>query len=316
MEYKVLGKTGFLASRLCFGSLTLGPLQRNMSVEAGAKLIVEAYNQGINIIDTAELYDTYKYINKALRYIPREKYFIIAKSYAYDRKTAEFSLNKALREIGVNYLDGFLLHEQEGEFTLKGHKGAIDYFLEQKKKGVIKNFGISTHYVAGVMACVKRNDIDIIHPLVNMDSIGIQDGNVQDMMKAIGMAKDKDIGIYSMKALGGGNLISKYKEALNFVLNLEEIDSIAIGMQSVEEIEANVSMLSSRIVPYELEKKLSKINRKVVIDSWCIGCGNCERKCAYNAIKLVNGKAMVDRSKCLVCSYCAGYCPEFCIKVI
>lgn len=287
-----------------------------MSIEDGAKLIVKAYEEGVNIIDTAELYDTYKFVKEALKYIPREKYFIVAKSYAYDRQTAQNSLNKALNNMGIKYVDAFLLHEQEGEYTLKGHQEAIDYFLEQKTIGTIRNFGISTHYVAGVLACAKRDDIDIIHPLVNIDSIGIQDGTVDDMIAAINKAKEKNIGIYSMKALGGGNLISKYHEALDFVLKLDCVDSIAIGMQSVEEIKANTSMLESGMIPEALKVNLSKKNRKLIIDSWCIGCGNCQAKCSYGAIKVVNGKAQVEHSKCLVCSYCAGYCPEFCIKVI
>lgn len=316
MEYKVLGRTGFLASRLCFGSLTLGPLQKNMSIDVGANLIVEAFRLGVNIIDTAELYDTYKYVKEALKSIPRDKYFIVAKSYAYSRETAEKSLNKALEGMGINYVDAFLLHEQESEHTLRGHQEAIEYFMEKKAEGIIGNFGISTHYVAGVLACANRDDIDLIHPLVNIDSIGIQDGNVDDMIVAIKKAKAKNIGIYSMKALGGGNLITKYNEAINFVMDIDDIDSIAMGMQSIEEIQANVSMLEKRTISKELAKKINKKNRQLIIDSWCIGCGNCQSRCSYGAIKVVDGKAIVDHDKCLVCSYCAGECPEFCIKVI
>ncbi|HHX74544.1 MAG TPA: aldo/keto reductase, partial [Firmicutes bacterium] len=36
MEYRILGKTGIHVSRLCFGTLTLGPLQSNLPLEQGA----------------------------------------------------------------------------------------------------------------------------------------------------------------------------------------------------------------------------------------------------------------------------------------
>ncbi|MFQ7281964.1 MAG: 4Fe-4S binding protein [Christensenellales bacterium] len=51
------------------------------------------------------------------------------------------------------------------------------------------------------------------------------------------------------------------------------------------------------------------------VADWCIGCGTCERRCQAQAIRVVNGKAIPDLDKCVLCGYCAGSCPEFCIKV-
>lgn len=61
---------------------------------------------------------------------------IFTKSYAYDSKTAEDSLAKALKELNTDYIDGFLLHEQESEHTLRGHIWRPQNFKprEQKKK--------------------------------------------------------------------------------------------------------------------------------------------------------------------------------------
>ncbi|HOK43584.1 MAG TPA: aldo/keto reductase, partial [Thermoclostridium caenicola] len=50
MEYRFLGKTGIKVSRLCFGALVIGPLQRNLSVEEGAAVIEEALRLGVNFI--------------------------------------------------------------------------------------------------------------------------------------------------------------------------------------------------------------------------------------------------------------------------
>ncbi|MBQ1501563.1 MAG: 4Fe-4S binding protein, partial [Firmicutes bacterium] len=33
------------------------------------------------------------------------------------------------------------------------------------------------------------------------------------------------------------------------------------------------------------------------------------------AIKMMNGQPEFDRSKCLLCGYCADACPEFAIRV-
>ncbi len=55
MKKHSLGKTGIKVTELCFGALPIGPLQLNISVEKGAKLIRAALERGINFIDTASL---------------------------------------------------------------------------------------------------------------------------------------------------------------------------------------------------------------------------------------------------------------------
>ena len=62
MVYRELGHTGLMVSRLCFGGLVIGPLQKNLSVEEGGEVIAEAFRLGVNFIDTADLYDTYPLI--------------------------------------------------------------------------------------------------------------------------------------------------------------------------------------------------------------------------------------------------------------
>ncbi|HRU42362.1 MAG TPA: aldo/keto reductase, partial [Candidatus Diapherotrites archaeon] len=58
MDYRILGSTGLRVSRLCFGSLTIGPLQAGLDIEEGASVIRAAFDMGVNFIDTAELYRT------------------------------------------------------------------------------------------------------------------------------------------------------------------------------------------------------------------------------------------------------------------
>ncbi len=67
LERIKLGNTGIEVSRLCFGSLTMTPFQANLTTEEGAYLIEYAYSRGINFLDTAEIYDNYHYIRRALK---------------------------------------------------------------------------------------------------------------------------------------------------------------------------------------------------------------------------------------------------------
>lgn len=50
MQTVKLGASGLQVSKLCFGTLTMSPLQRNMSPEEGARLLVYAYERGVRFL--------------------------------------------------------------------------------------------------------------------------------------------------------------------------------------------------------------------------------------------------------------------------
>jgi len=303
MDYRYLGNSGLLVSRLCFGSLTMGPLQAKLSIEEGAALLKEAFDRGINFVDTAELYNNYEYIKHAIK-SRRDKVIISAKSYAYSTETAEVSLQKAMKELNTDYIDIFSLHEH------------LAYFIKAKEKGYIRAVGISTHNVAAVVAALRYPEIQIIHPILNIAGLGIIDGSKDEMLEAIEHAAKAGKGIYSMKALGGGNLIHSAKECFDFVLSNQNIHSVAVGMQSIAEIINNIAVFEGREAPEEVKNQINNKQRKLLIDSWCNGCGSCIDKCQQKALKLVDGKTQVNSEKCVLCGYCSAYCADFCIKII
>ena len=315
MKRYPLGNTGISVSKICFGSLTMGPLQRNLSANEGASLIEYAYERGVNFIDTAELYETYAHIKAALKNIQREDFIIASKCYAYSEETAQQSFEKALREMGTDYVDVFMLHEQMSEHTIRGHYEAIEYFLKMKQEGKIRAFGISTHYVSGVLGAMKYPEIQIVHPITNVNGLGIQDGTRVDMEMALKRYKETGGGILGMKPLGGGNLLSSVDACFDYILKQNYIDSIAFGMQSFDEIDYNIKRVNGEQIPEQLALKVAKNDKKLQIADWCIGCGACVKKCDHKALSLEGQMAVVDRSRCVLCGYCSSVCPEFCIKV-
>lgn len=315
MQYRKLGGSGLVVSRLCFGTLTIGPLQRNMDLHEGAGLIRMALDMGVNFIDTAEIYGCYPYIEKALRGYTGEV-IIATKSYAHTGKDMERSLYRAMRALKRDCIDIFLLHEQESYFTIKGHIEALDFLLGAREKGLVKAVGISTHFVAGVRAAASIPEIDVIHPIINMAGIGIQDGNLQDMLDAISLAYAMGKGIYGMKCLGGGHLIPEARRAMEFILSLDELSSVAVGMQAREEILYNVQLFSGNRPEPELADAIGRKPRSLHVEEWCRGCGKCVEKCMAGALRVIDGKVQVNNRLCRLCGYCAAACPEFCIKVI
>lgn len=50
------------------------------------------------------------------------------------------------------------------------------------------------------------------------------------------------------------------------------------------------------------------------IDSNCSGCGLCVEKCSFNAITLINSKAVLNKALCRDCGICIDICPTGAIK--
>lgn len=313
MELNKLGYTGIKVSKLCFGTLTVGPHQKDFPPEAAADLFSQAFQLGVNFFDTAEIYDTYRHLAPAVRKFP--EMVIASRSYAVTAAAMRESIDKARKELGRDYIDLFGLHEVENAATLRGHREALDYLIKAKADGIIRAIMISTHTVAGVRAGATEPAIDVIHPLLNRDGFGLRDGSVADMIAAIRTAREFGKGIYGMKVLAGGHLINDVPAAFAFINELDCVDAVAVGMQSLAEVKLNLALLAGLPPPPDLESQISRAERRLHIAGWCQGCGRCVAECDFNALTLTGGRVQVDSSKCVCCGYCARVCPEFCLKI-
>jgi len=334
LEQRALGRTGLDVSRLCFGTLTLSPAQAGFSADAGGELLSYAFQHGVTFWDTAEIYDTYPHIRAALRRLT-QKPVISTKTYAWDVASASASLEKARQALDLDVIDIFLLHEQETSLTLDGHREAFAWLVEQKARGLIRAVGISTHAVEPVLAITAAvnpdasvpsvwhdldpgpyREADVIHPLLNMRGIGLIDGTADAMAAACANAHAAGLGIYGMKMLGGGHLLPDFDAAVNYGLSLDFADAYAVGMQSEAEIDMNIALFSGQPVDPELLAATRQRRRRLVIGDWCTGCGACIERCGEHALRLENGRAQVDGSRCIFCGYCATVCRDFVIKVV
>ena len=310
MEKRILGNTGIEVSRLGLGSLTMGALQKASSTETIKAVTRACFEKGINFVDGAELYNSYEVLKEMVKL--NKDCVVASKSYAYDLPTAKKAFEEALRSIDRDYIDIFLMHEQESDLTIKGHHEALEYYLKMQKAGYVRSVGLSTHKVECVKATAKFSEIQVIHPLINHTGFGIFDGTLIDMENAIKSASDRGVGIYSMKIFGGGNLLHDRKKAVDYVLSKDYIHSSMIGMQSIEEVDYNVALFEGGDVS-NINAKLE--NKKVYIKDWCVRCSACVKACPQNAIELVNDKMVITEEKCLLCGYCGSACTELCIKM-
>lgn len=314
MKNMELGKSGLTVSRLAFGCLCMGYLQHNLSPEQGGELIMYAMDKGINLFDTAQFYKTYEHIRHAVKN-GYKNLIMCTKSYAFEQKGAEEALREAIEKSGKDTADIFLLHETESFNTIKGHYEALNYYIRMKEKGYIKAVGISTHYISAVYSAAKMNEIDIIEPIINKNGLGIVDGTRADMEKAIAFADQMGKGIIAMKALGGGNLFREAKECYDYIDQLNGVTSILTGMVSKEEIDCNTAYFYGEQNNNAFEN-LKNHQKRLLIEDWCTGCGECIKRCPNHALNLKNNKANVIADICLTCGYCSGGCMQMAIKII
>lgn len=315
-----LGKTDIWVSPVGCGVLPMGPGQLALPVDEGAELICYALSKGINFIDTAQYYRTYPYIRRALEMLEGRsakacracaRPVISSKTLASDYDGAYSAILEECKSLGVPYIDIFLLHEvRSGQFAMR--QGAWRALMTAKAEGLVRAIGVSTHHVDVVEELTRVPACDVIFPLINYAGMGIRRGrsaaSCADMAAAIAAARGAGKGIYSMKALGGGNLAAHYCEALDYVFGLDCIDSVMLGFGCRRDIDDVVSYLDGSM-PDDYSPDVSA-KRVRVNQEDCEGCGTCLAVCHSAAIAYnKNGLAEIDRSKCITCGYCAQACP-------
>ena len=315
MNRVILGRSGLEVSRLCFGTLTVGPLQAALAPEDAARIFAHAVSRGVDFFDTAQLYGTYEHLRLAMQHSGKYDIVVSSKTYAHTAELAETAVEEARKALNRDYIDIFMLHEQETKHTLRGHKPALERLLKYKQEGIIRAVGVSMHYVEAVREATRLG-VDVIHPLMNMAGLGIVDGSREDMEDAVKAAHESGIGIFAMKPLGGGNLFRNANKCFDYIKNLDFVDSFAVGMQSIEEVDANIGYLNTGEFTIEAKALLAEKKRRLHIESWCEGCGVCVKRCGQAALHVSENRAMCDDARCLLCGYCAPVCGMGAIKVV
>src|SRR6185369_9691670 len=85
MQYTTLGKTGLkvsVAGLGCGGFSRLG-LPAGKSEDEAARLVLDAVDLGINVLDTAPAYGTEATVGKALKSLPRDQVVVSTKAFVH-----------------------------------------------------------------------------------------------------------------------------------------------------------------------------------------------------------------------------------------
>ncbi|MBR6648757.1 MAG: aldo/keto reductase, partial [Bacteroidaceae bacterium] len=155
MEYR-MHPSGDKVSLLGYGMMRLPTIadengNQIINQQRVNELVDYAIAHGVNYFDTAPVYckgASEKATGIALSRHPRNSYYIATKlSNSRGNHTLQFGIdmfNNSLKELQVDYVDYLLLHNvgsHEAYHRRFIENGLLDYLVEQKKKGRIRNLG-------------------------------------------------------------------------------------------------------------------------------------------------------------------------------
>ena len=168
MTYRVNPKTGEKVSLLGYGCMRWPTLEDgNAKEETGGidqemvnRLVDKAIAHGVNYFDTSPAYCkgfSERATGIALKRHPRDRYFIATKlsNFAPSTWSREASLamyHNSFKELQVDYIDYLLLHAvgmgNDGMEALHARyldNGMLDFLLQEREAGRIRNLGFSYH---------------------------------------------------------------------------------------------------------------------------------------------------------------------------
>ncbi len=317
MKRMTLGRTGMETAEMIFGTLPMGPLQKNVSVEESAKIIASALERGVDFVDTAQMYRTYPHLRRAMD-MTGIRPMISSKSLSATYEKMEAAIHEALEALKVDYIDLFYMHAARiGNEVFTDYAGGMEALYDAKRKGLIRAVGISTHSVPLTRAAAVHPEVDVVFPLINKTGVGLREGTLADMEEAVELCFENNKGVVVMKALSGGTSVMDYVGSFEYVRRIiKDRAPIALGMVNMAELDMNLKFFNGEDISEELARLEAPSKAFFVFGSICKKCGRCIKECHSDAITYEEKCAVINPDKCLRCGYCVGSCPEFAIRMI
>ncbi len=218
MRYTELGKTGMKISHLSFGASSLGSVFRETNEKESFEAVETAIEGGINFIDVSPYYGHYKaetVLGKALRNIPRDKYFLSTKvgrygkdgvnTWDYSAKRVTDSVYESMERLGIDHIDLINVHDIEFQAARPGGlqlvvDETLPALFELKAKGVVSHVGITDLQLANLKWVAERAPVESI---LNFCHFTLNDDAIVDYLAFF---EQKGIGIINASPLSMGLL--------------------------------------------------------------------------------------------------------------
>ncbi|MES2625337.1 MAG: aldo/keto reductase [Pseudomonadota bacterium] len=250
-----LGNTGLQISALGLGTVKIG---RNEQVkypaaftipddDAVKKLLAQAQDLGINLIDTAPAYgNSEERLGQLLH--KRNDWIIVTKvgeefidgksSFDFSAEHTRASVARSLKRLRTDCLDIVLIHSDGNDEAILNEGSCVAALRECQQQGLIKAIGMSTKTIAGGLLAAEL--LDIVMVTYNLQQ---QDQAVVDL------ARKLNKGILVKKGLMSGHVQDAsrdlVKESMELSFTQPGIASMIIGTINSQHLASNVATAKS-----------------------------------------------------------------------
>jgi len=244
-----LGKAGLRVSQLSFGTGTRGDGRSSEQTRMGCGKLVDllryAYDQGITFWDSADAYGSHGHVAEALKGINRSSVTVTTKTghTCYGFQDAERAVERYLQELNTDYIDMVLLHYVTEPNWAARYAGAMDALSRAKEKGLVRAVGIACHGLEVLETVASNPWVEVLLARINPYGSHM-DSSPEEVVPVLREIHAAGKGIYAMKVFGQGDLAKpdKKKTCIDYVLNLDCVDAITIGMTNQEQVRENLSL--------------------------------------------------------------------------
>lgn len=217
MDYRYLGQSALKVSPLCLGAMMFG----GATDEATSRRIIDhAYAQGINFIDTADVYNngaSEQIVGRAIA--EHRDDWVVASKFGFaaspdarpnaqgqSRKWIVQSVEASLKRLGSDYLDIVYFHRALGEAPLEEGLRAIDDLIAQ---GKLRYYGLSNFRGWRIAEVARLADqLNMARPVISQPLYNMVDRSAE--VEQLPAAAHYGLGVVPYSPLARGVLTGKY----------------------------------------------------------------------------------------------------------
>lgn len=218
MIYNEIGKTGMRVSNLGFGASSLGGVFHSIREDDGIRAVHVAVDNGINFIDVSPYYGylmAETVLGKALKDIPRDKYYLSTKvgrygkdgvnTWDYSAKRATESVYESMERLNVDYIDLINVHDIEFQAALPGGLQKIvdetlPALVELREKGIVHHVGITDLQPENLKWVVEHAEKGMVESILNFCHYSLNDTLLADYL---GFFEMNGIGVINASPFDG-----------------------------------------------------------------------------------------------------------------
>ncbi|MDS0858765.1 aldo/keto reductase [Burkholderia pseudomultivorans] len=217
MDYRYLGRSALKVSPLCLGAMMFGG---ETDKATSARIIDKAFDQGVNFIDTADVYHagrSEEIVGRAIA--PHRDSWVVATKFGYpagpdagpnrqgqSRKWICQAVDASLKRLGTDYIDILYFHRAVTDAPLEEAMRAVGDLIRQ---GKIRYYGLSNFRGWRIAEIVRIADqLGIDRPVASEPLYNLVDRTAE--VEQLPAAAHYGLGVVPYSPLARGVLTGKY----------------------------------------------------------------------------------------------------------